>query len=308
MTAIGISRRDAGVNGLLFAGTALLWGSSAIVTGHQALSGAPEVSVGYRMAIVSLVMFAWCLISGERILVRGRERAWILLQGVLFFGLAFIAFYYATRILPTGVAALVLSTSSLFSALIGWLFLRARVGAHLIAGLACGIGGLAIVVLPQLAGLSGGTDVAIGFAWATAAAAGSGCGTVIAARNPKTGLPVATIMSWSAMAGAVFAFGWAFAAGASFAVDVSAEYVAGLLYLALAASCITFLMYFNLVRRIGPAGASYTLSIVPIVALLISVAFEGLAIDLPLMLGTAAIVVGNVLVLTGTSRPAPTNP
>jgi drug/metabolite transporter (DMT)-like permease len=62
------------------------------------------------------------------------------------------------------------------------------------------------------------------------------------------------------------------------------------------------------VRRIGPAGASYTLSIVPIVALLISVAFEGLAIDLPLMLGTAAIVVGNVLVLTGTSRPAPTNP
>jgi drug/metabolite transporter (DMT)-like permease len=65
-------------------------------------------------------------------------------------------------------------------------------------------------------------------------------------------------------------------------------------------------MYFNLVRRIGPAGASYTLSIVPIIALTISILFEGLALDATLVAGAAAIVLGNVLVLTGAAkRPAP---
>lgn len=290
--------RTATINALLFIATAVLWGSSAIVSSQQAASGSPEVSVGYRMAIVSAVMFLWCYLSGERLSLRGAERPWIVLQGILFFGLAFISFYHATTILPSGVAAVVLSTSSLFAAIVGWLFLRSAIGVRLVIGLVFGIGGLSLVVMPQLLGFDG-DGAAIGFFWAAAAAAATGCGTVISARNSRSGLPIAPVMCWSALAGAIFAFAWAFASDASFAVSVTPGYVGGLLYLAIMASCVTFLMYFNLVRRIGPASASYTMSLVPVVALLISMGFEDLQLDAWILVGGAAIIAGNILVMTG---------
>jgi drug/metabolite transporter (DMT)-like permease len=290
--------RTTTINVLLFIATAVLWGSSAIVSGQQAASGSPEVSVGYRMAIVSAIMFLWCHLSGERLSLRGAERPWIMLQGILFFGLAFISFYYATTILPSGLAAVVLSTSSLFAAIVGWLFLRSAISVRLLIGLVFGIGGLSLVVMPQLLGFDG-DGAALGFVWATAAAAATGCGTVISARNSRIGLPIAPVMCWSALAGAIFAFGWAFASDASFAIQVSPGYIGGLLYLAIMASCVTFLMYFTLVRRVGPASASYTLSLVPVVALLISIGFEGLQLDAWILTGGAAIIAGNILVLSG---------
>jgi drug/metabolite transporter (DMT)-like permease len=302
-TRIPLPDRTAAVNALLFVATAVLWGSSAIVSSQQAASGSPEVSVGYRMAIVSAVMFLWCYLSGERISLRGAERPWIMLQGILFFGLAFISFYYATTILPSGLAAVVLSTSSLFAAIVGWLFLRSAISVRLLIGLVFGIGGLSIVVMPQLLGYDG-DGAAVGFFWATAAAAATGCGTVISARNSRKGMPIAPVMCWSALAGALFAFGWAFVTDASFVVRVSPGYVGGLLYLAIMASCVTFLMYFNLVRRIGPASASHTLSLVPVVALLISMGFEDLQLDAWILTGGVAIIAGNALVMTGAAARA----
>jgi len=291
-----------GVTGLLFVATTVLWGSSAIVTGHQAVSGAPEVSVGYRMALVSLVMFAWCRATGASLAIGPRDRPWVAAQGVLFFGLAFITFYHATTLIPSGVAALILSTSSLVAAAVSRVFLGTPLRARVVAGLLCGVAGLGVVVTPQLADLAGRDGAPIGLLWAVGAAASAGCGTVVAARNQRAGLPIAAIMGWSALGGAAFAFAWALLAGAGFAVTLSPAYVAGLLYLAILASCVTFFMYFNLVARVGAGGAAYTLSAVPLVAIALSVAFEGLNIDLFILAGAAAILVGNVLVLA--SPPA----
>lgn len=280
----------------LFLLAALLWGSSAIVTGHQAGAGPPEVSVFYRMVLVTVLMTGWCLVTRLNLAVPRRDRLWVLLQGVLFFGSAFIPFYYATTYIPSGLAALVLSTSSLVAAAMGWAFLRARIGWMTVAGLTCGIGGLAVIVWPQLADLTGGPDTAIGFLWALVAAGSVGCGTVIAARNQRAGLPIAVVMTWTGLAGALFALGWCLVARSSFAVDATPLYLLGLVYLATIASCVTFFLYFSLVQRVGPGRAAYTLSAVPLVAVILSILFEGLAPDMALAVGAAAIVAGNVLV------------
>lgn len=280
----------------LFIVAALLWGSSAIVTGHQAGAGAPEVSVFYRMALVTVLMIGWCLATRQNLVIPRRDRLWVLLQGLLFFGSAFIPFYYATTHIPSGLAALVLSTSSLVAAAVGWAFLRARIGWTTVAGLACGIGGLAVVVSPQLTDLTGGPGTAIGFLWSLLAAVSVGCGTVIAARNQRAGLPIVVVMAWTGLAGALFALGWVLVARSSFVVAATPLYLLGLVYLAVIASCVTFFLYFSLVQRVGPGRAAYTLSAVPLVAVLLSVLFEGLAPSLALGVGAAAIVVGNILV------------
>lgn len=67
-------------NAILFFATVILWGSAAIVTGHQAMSANPAVSVAYRMLLVSIVMFSWCLARRTPLFVAGPDRGWIALQ------------------------------------------------------------------------------------------------------------------------------------------------------------------------------------------------------------------------------------
>ncbi len=75
-------------------------------------------------------------------------------------------------------------------------------------------------------------------------------------------------------------------------------YIASFAYLVVFASCAAFLLYFDLVRRIGPARTSYTLALVPVIALILSALFEGLALDTRVLLGAAVILLGNILVLS----------
>jgi len=62
-------------------------------------------------------------------------------------------------------------------------------------------------------------------------------------------------------------------------------------------SVATFATWLTLLGRVGPARASYVGVMVPIVALVISTVFEDLAWSVPMVLGMAISVAGNVLVL-----------
>lgn len=303
MTSPAPAWRQTAINALMFAAVAILWGSSAIVTGHQASSGAPEVSVGYRMTLVFLTMALWCRLTGLSLRLAVTDLSWVAAQGVLFFGLAFVTFYHATTLIPSGIAALILSTSTLFAAALGWIGFGQAVTIRMMVGTGCGIGGLAIVAAPQFTTLGSDWPSLGGLVLALMAAACTGAGTVVAMRNQKAGIPTAVLIAWAALVGAIFCFALALSRGLSFAVDATPTYLTGLAYLAFAASCATFFMYFRLVQRIGAMRAAYTLATVPIVAILLSVLFEGLALSLPLLAGSAAVLVGNGLVLSGRDTP-----
>lgn len=281
----------------LFLATVLFWGSGAIVTSLQASASAPELSVAIRMLLVGLCMLGFTVSTGKSIAIARGDRIWVMMQGILFFGLAFIAFYKATKGIPSGIAALVLSSSSLFAAIASRLLLNFRISRRAMIGIACGLCGLAIVAAPQFFALHLDPDTMEGFFWAGIAAIATGGGTAIAARNQRRGVPIPVLMGWGALCGCGFAFAWAFLAGVSFTVALTPGYIAQLAYLAIVASCVTFLMYFTLIEKVGPARAAYALSVVPIVAIAISVIFEGLHVDMRLAFGGATILVGNILVL-----------
>lgn len=282
----------------LFLATAFLWGAGALITTSQAAGAAVSLSVALRMTLVGAVMLGAGVATGSPLHVARAERPWLAAQGALFFGLAFIAFYKATQAIPSGVAALVLSSAPFFTAGAAWVLLRAPVGGRMLAGIACGSAGLTIVSLPHLMRLGFDGHTARGFGWALLAAASTGFGTALSARNRARGIAVLAQMGWGALCGAGFALAWALAAGVPLAVRPDRDFLLGLVYLALVASCATFGMYFTLVGRIGPARAAYVLTVVPLVALALSVLFEGLHIDARLIAGATAILIGNVLVLS----------
>jgi drug/metabolite transporter (DMT)-like permease len=259
-----------------FISTALLWGGGALMTAFQVGSVPAPVSVGYRMTLVGIAMLGASAVAGSRLRLAREDVVWVVLQGVLFFGLAFIAFYMATRFIPSGVAALILSMFAVFAALMARAFLGVALSGRVVLGLLCGILGLAIVVGPDLPRMLGESRVIVGSAWALLAALATGGGTVIAARNQRRQVPLLAVMSWGACTGAIVAFAWSLAAGLPFRFDSSLRYVGSLAYLALFASGAAFALYFDLVRRIGPARTAYTLAVVPVIALALSAFFEGL--------------------------------
>ncbi|HUG45158.1 MAG TPA: EamA family transporter, partial [Sphingomicrobium sp.] len=57
-------------------------------------------------------------------------------------------------------------------------------------------------------------------------------------------------------------------------IELRAGYWAGLLYLALPASVLTFSLFFPVVRKIGPGKAAYSAVLVPIIAMGLSTWFE----------------------------------
>src|SRR5689334_19871324 len=102
----------------LFALTALLWGGGALATAMQAGVTPAPWSVALRMVLAGLILLGYGRLRGVPLGIPRKDRPAVALQGLLFFAIAFIAFYEATARMPSGLAALVLSTSSLFAAVI----------------------------------------------------------------------------------------------------------------------------------------------------------------------------------------------
>jgi drug/metabolite transporter (DMT)-like permease len=88
--------------------------------------------------------------------------------------------------------------------------------------------------------------------------------------------------------------------GQNFVPPAIASWWLALFYLALAGSVLTFACFLTLQERIGP-GPTGTLGVMtPLLALVVSMAFEGFRPDALTFVGAALAVGGNVLMLRRT--------
>ena len=71
-----------------------------------------------------------------------------------------------------------------------------------------------------------------------------------------------------------------------------------LAYLSIFGSVLAFGAYLTLLGRIGAHKAGYVTVMFPVVALILSMLFEGLRLDIFIILGTSLVLAGNLLVLT----------
>ncbi|MGO4715716.1 DMT family transporter [Bradyrhizobium sp. 2TAF24] len=280
---------------LLFAITALLWGGGALATAMQAGITPASWSVALRMALAGMLLLGYGRLRGLSLGIPGRDRIYVALQGALFFSLAFVAFYEAVHHIPSGLAAVILSLSSLFAALLGRVVLGSPLTPGFLWGAGCGVAGVAIIAAPQIHGAD--TGDAAGYLWALAAAIATAGGTVTGARNQRAGLPPVAVLGWAALVGAATSAAFALATGTPLLLDGSLRYLASLAYLTVAGSCVAFMLYFELVRRTGPGQAAYALAVVPVIALGLSALFEGLHLDTRILVGAAFVLAGNLFVL-----------
>jgi drug/metabolite transporter (DMT)-like permease len=282
--------------GLLYAGTALFWGSGALVTTTQVATGAPEPTVALRMLLLWPLALAASWARGERLLPAGMPWRFVAAQGAVFFGLAFIAFYHATSLIPSGLAALVLSTSSVFAGLFGRIFLHARLNRYAILGILLGLSGLVVIVLPGMSLEADSGKVFAGLAWAALAAAATGGGALLSQHIGTFSIPPFAQMGWGAFFGGCLALALAVANPATEWPSMTLVYLGGFAYMLFGASFLCFSLYLRLIGKVGAARASYVMTAVPLIALMLSAIFENYIIGPATIAGAAAIIGGNLLI------------
>jgi drug/metabolite transporter (DMT)-like permease len=113
------------------------------------------------------------------------------------------------------------------------------------------------------------------------------------------------LLAWSMAIGALMDAVLAFAVAGPPTFDPRPAYLAGLLYLALAASALAFSLYFPVVRKIGPAKAAYSSVLVPIIAMALSTLFEGYRWSGLAGLGALLALGGMLVALGGRPKVAP---
>jgi drug/metabolite transporter (DMT)-like permease len=284
-------------NWVLFTGPCLIWGSTWLVIKYQLGIVAPEVSVAYRFFAAALVLFAWCAARREQIRFALRDHFGLFMLGSMHFALNYVFVYLSEEYLTSGLVAVVFALM-VFWNLLGahWLF-GLVLTRRLVIGAACGLLGVALVFWPELLSLSGDRASLKGLVLAVVATVSASAANLYSQRVYGRGWPVLPTTAWSMFYGALGVAAYCAVARLPFTWDSSVAYQASFAYLALIGSVVAFAMYLTLLKRIGAGRAGYTSAVIPVIAMLISTAFEDYVWTLPALVGMALVLVGNVLVL-----------
>lgn len=281
----------------LYLTSVLIWGSTWLAITFQFGSVPPAVSVAYRFLLAALILFAWCRFKRLPLTFSLSEHRWMLLQGLLLFGINYVCVYLAETEVTSALVAVVFSLIVFMNIAGTRIFFRTPVKRATLAGAVLGVVGIGLVFLPEFGRETGRGDARLGLLLALVGAISASLGNLVASRNHRQGLPVVQMNTFGMFYGALVVAGFALFTGQAFNFDWSSRYLLSLAYLALFGSILAFGAFLTLIGRIGADRAGYVTVGIPVVALLFSALFEGLRWHPSLVVGMLLCLAGNVAVL-----------
>ena len=262
-----------------FVVTALVWGSTWLVIKGQIGPVPPSWSVTWRFAGAALGMFALGLVRGDiRLGALVPERPVLIhagLIGVSLFCANFQFVYRAESHLTSGLVAVVFALLLLPNAVFSRIFLGTPVTRGFALGSAIALSGIVLLMIAEYRTGPAGSDVPLGAAMTGLALLCASTGNVLQAAQVVRRVPAAMLLAWAFLIGAVVDFALAWVLSGPPVFDWSPVYMGSVAYLALIGSVLTFPLYNLLLREMGPGRAAYNGVVVPVVAMLLSTAFEG---------------------------------
>ena len=291
----------------------LIWGSTWIVIKDQLGEGAaiavPHVwSVSYRFFIAGAAMMAIAWWRGEGIgLGRGGHVLAVVL-GTFQFVVNYNFVYASERYITSGLAAVVFALLVAFNALLAWLFSGQKVSARFALGSAVAMTGVALLFIQEFrqAGGSSG-EVLTGLGLVLVAVLAASISNVMQIMPAVKAHPLAPMLGWAMLYGAAMdaAFAWSFVGPP--VMDPRPGYWLGLFYLGLIASALAFWLYFEIIRKVGPAKAAYSSVLIPVIAMAFSTVLEGYRWSALAIAGGLLTIAGLIIALRS-GRPAPLPP
>lgn len=282
---------------ILFAIATAIWGSTWLAIKFQLGVVPPEASVAYRFALAAVILAAWCHVRGRSLVFPARTHAWIAVQGATLFGLNYVGVYVAERYVTSGLVAVVFSTIVFMTPIGTRIAFGTPIATRVAIGATLGVGGVALLFLPELRAAGEGGDASLGIAYAFGATLIAAIGNLVTMRLQRDGVPVFTGTAWGMAYGALTAALVATLWGTDWTFEPTLPYMASLAYLAVFGSIAAFGAYFLLLKSVGPGPASFVGVSTPVIAMLLSTAFEGYGWTWIAAIGVVLAIAGNRLAL-----------
>ena len=249
----------------------LIWGSTWLVIKDQISAVPPAWAVTWRFALAALGMFALALVRRERLLLSREGMLLAAPMGLFQFFANFQFVYQAEHFITSGLVAVLFALLMVPNALLARVFVKAEVSGRFIAGSAVALVGIALLLLHEYrAAPAGGAAVLTGIVLTCGAILSASIANVMQATERARRQSVVVLIGWAMVFGTIAdgVFAWVVAGPPVF--DASPRQLAGLAYLAIVGSVVTFPLYFALIRDWGPGKAAYNSVAVPVVAMALS--------------------------------------
>jgi len=268
---------------------AMLWGGSFLFMRIAAPDFGPVAMVETRVAVAALVLFAIVLRQGGTRELGVNWRA-LTVVGAFNSAIPFTLFGYAILSISAGFGAILNATSPLFGAVLAYVWLRERLPWLRVVGLMVGFAGVALLVWGKPSSQVSGDG------WAIAAALCGGLSYGIAPnfiRRNLSRVPPLVIAAGSQIAAALLLLPIAVVLWPQH--NPSAGAWAAAIVLGIASTGLAYILYFRLIRNIGPTRAIAVTFLVPAFGMLWGALFLGETVTASMLAGCAVILFGTAL-------------
>jgi drug/metabolite transporter (DMT)-like permease len=280
----------------------VFWGSTYLGIGIAVEHIPPAVMCAARFLTAGVVMLAYCALTGRRIRFSARQLGHFAAVGILLLMGGNLTLSYAERIVPTGLAALLVAVTPLWFLVLDSLLL----GDHHISrrgkiGLAIGIAGVVVLIWPDLRSGSGHPN-ALGHRelwWSLALPVGSfswALGSVLSKKWQTAAADPFSAIAWQVTFAGIGNLIFALLVEKPSNVTWTLRGVGAILYLVVCGSWIGYTAYIWLLQHVPTSKVSTYAYVNPVVAVFLGWLVLHERIDRYIALGSAIIVASVVLV------------
>jgi drug/metabolite transporter (DMT)-like permease len=275
----------------------LIWGSTWFVITTQIHDISAFWSVTWRFAAATPAMFALALIMRKPIAMPRRAHGLALAMGLFQFSGNYNFVYLSEQYLTSGIVALLIGMMLVPNALLGRALLGQAITPRFMWGSMVALAGIGLLLINEAEGAPLGGDVTLGVVLALVAMVSASIANVIQAGPAGRDVALMSLLAWSMLYGTIIDFGIAWALAGSPQIPTEPLYWAGIAWLAIVGSVVTFPLYYDLVRKLGAGRAAYNGVLVVVIAMVVSTWLEGYQWT-PLAIGGGALaMVGLVIAL-----------
>jgi len=276
----------------------VFWGSTYLGIGIAVEQIPPGVMCAARFLTAGIVMLAYCALTGRRIRFSARQLWHLAAVGILLLMGGNLTLSYAERIVPTGLAALLIAVSPLWFLALDSLLL----GDHHISGrgkigLAIGIAGVVVLIWPDLRHPN-----ALGHRelwWSLGLQLGSlswALGSVLSKKWQTAAADPFSATAWQVTFAGIGNLIFAVLVEKPSSVTWTFRGVAAILYLVVFGSWIGYTAYIWLLQHVATSKVSTYAYVNPVVAVFLGWLVLHERIDRYILMGSAIIVASVVLV------------
>ena len=283
----------------------LIWGSTWLVIKDQLAPAPPAWSVAWRFVIAAAGMVLVAKISGQGFRMTFSGHVLALIIGLTQFSINFNLVYEAEIRLTSGIVAVLFGLLLVPNAILSRIFLGHAITLRFALGSLIGIGGIVLLLIHEARAAEIGGTVGVGVMLVAVAILSVSIANVLQASDTAKSRPLYTLLAWSMLWGMLANIAYAWMVAGPPVVPQAPRYWAGVAYLAVIGSVVTFPLYFRLIRDLGAGRAAYNGVLVPVVAMALSTLFENYRWSWLAAAGAALALVGMVVALRSRQVPPP---